>query len=354
MRVALDATPLTVPTGGTTRYASELIRALATDFPEDEFILVSDQPFQPPGDSLPNLRCGRGPRNALERRWWLWGLERELGRLGADVFHGTDFAVPYVPRRPSVMTVHDLSPWMEPSWHCSAARVRRRAPFLLRLGLAALVVTVSEAVRRQAIDYFGLAPRRVIAVPPAASRVFQPARPPERRPYFLYAGTLEPRKNLPMLVEAWREVRRSNGVDLILAGRRREDCPQFGPEPGLTIVSSPSDEELCSLYSGALAFVYPSLYEGFGLPVLEAMQCGAAVITSNDPALAETSGGAAILCEARDARAWVEAMTTAARRPDWVASWRERSLARARCFSWAAAARRMREAYEQAMRQFGG
>jgi glycosyltransferase involved in cell wall biosynthesis len=113
-----------------------------------------------------------------------------------------------------------------------------------------------------------------------------------------------------------------------------------------------ADEDLAALYSGAVACCYPSLYEGFGLPVLEAMQCGAAVIVSTDPAVRETAGGAAMQADARDVRAWKEAMTALLARPELRAAWQERARARAREFSWARTARLTREAYAEAIRRF--
>jgi glycosyltransferase involved in cell wall biosynthesis len=335
MRVALDATPLAEPAGGLRRYTEELARALAACFPGDDYRFVA-----------------RRARSALERRWWLWGLNRELSRLGADLFHGVNFEVPYVPLRPSVLTLHDLSPWMDPAWHHNAGRVRRRTPALIRLGIATMVITPSEAVRRQAIEFFGAHPGRVVAVPEAAAAHLRPVEPaPGGAPYFLYVGVLEPRKNLGMLVEAWREVRRVTPIDLVLAGRRREDGPRFGPEPGLHLPGEVPEKDLSALYSGATAFVYPSLYEGFGLPVLEAMQCGAAVIASRDPAIVEVASDAAVLLDPREPRAWVQALLAAATRSEWRAEMRGRSLARAGEFSWVRTARRTREVYEEAVRR---
>src|ERR1035441_10644311 len=109
MRVAIEAATLSLSSGGLARYTTELSLALARGFPDDEFFLVSDRPFPMPPAAPPNLRRGGGPRNAVERRWWLWGIARELDRPGADLIHGPDFAVPYIPRRPSVLTLHDLS-----------------------------------------------------------------------------------------------------------------------------------------------------------------------------------------------------------------------------------------------------
>src|SRR5437879_4541459 len=128
MRVLLEAAPLTLSSGGLARYTAELSRALARCFPDDEFVLASDQPFEMPLNAPANLKRGGGPRSAAERRWWLWGLGREARRLGANVVHGPDFAVPYLPQKPSVLTLHDLSPWLNPGWHHAARRARRRPP----------------------------------------------------------------------------------------------------------------------------------------------------------------------------------------------------------------------------------
>src|ERR1700687_3790190 len=238
MRVAIEAASLSLSSGGLARYTSQLSLALAHCFPEDEFFLVSDQPFQMPEEAPTNLKRGGGARSAVERRCWLWGLPRELARLGADLVHGPDFAVPYLSRRPSVLTLHDLSPWMNERWHHAAHRVRRRTPVLLELGLATMIITPGEKVRRAAIQRFGLAPDRVVAVPEAAAHWFRPVETAPAPPYFLFVGTLEPRKNLEMLLEAWREVRRHHAVDLVLAGRRRADAPEIHPEPGFRLAGA--------------------------------------------------------------------------------------------------------------------
>jgi glycosyltransferase involved in cell wall biosynthesis len=285
----------------------------------------------------------------MERRWWLWGLAREMSRLGVDLVHGPDFAVPYIPRRPSVLTLHDLSPWMKTGWRPAAKRVRRRTPILLELGIATMIVTPGEAVRKQAIERFRLRPERVVAVPEAAAAWFRPVVVTPATPYFLFVGTLEPRKNLPALVEAWREVRRHHPVELVLAGRRRADFPALAEEPGLWMMGEVPDEKLPQLFSGALAFVYPSLYEGFGLPVLEAMQCGACVIASR--AVAEAAGDAAVYADTPKELA--RTMSEAVERPEWRAELGARALDRAREFSWERTARMTHEVYEEARRRFG-
>jgi len=354
MRVALDGTPLAGPIGGISRYTIELSRALATEFAQDEYWLVSDQPVSLPGSPPPNLRVSCGRPGPLRRRWWSYGVLQEVRRLGAELFHGTDFAVPYLPIRPSVLTLHDLSPWKDRAWGASG-RVRGRTPLLLKLGLATMVITPSEAVRREVLERFRVPVSSVVAVPLAAGSAFCPAEPTLRqRPYFLYAGVLEPRKNIPLIVDAWREVRRDHPVDLVLAGRIRSDFPALAPELGLEVAGKVPDSDLPALYSGAVAFLYPSLYEGFGLPVLEAMSCGAAVITSRDPALCELGGDATLRLNVADRGAWVAGMRAALTRSGWRQGMAERALRRSRRYSWSETARRTREVYVEAGRRFGG
>ena len=349
--IALDATSLTVSTGGVGRYTLELARALACEYPEDHYWLLSDQPFPSPSDVLPNLHVGGGPRSPAERKWWTWGLDREMRRHGVELFHGTDYSVPYVPLRPSVMTLHDLSPWLDPAWQPDASRVRRRTPRLLRMGLATMVITPTETVRRAAIERFRLSPDRVVAVPLAASDLFRPSlmvAKPRGNPYFLFVGTREPRKNVGRLIDAWREVRKTVAVDLVLVGRNHAPAE----ERGLRVLGEVPDSDLPALYSAALACVYPSLYEGFGLPVLEAMQCGALVITSRDPAILEVSADAAMHVQADDTAALAEAMRAAAANSESLDDIRQRAPERAAQFSWRNTARLTREVYEAAARAF--
>jgi glycosyltransferase involved in cell wall biosynthesis len=333
--VALDGTPLSVPSGGVRRYTEELTRALQANFPEDEFHVISDQIQKTVG---------------LDRRWWTIGVQRAMRRLRCGLFHGTEFSVPYVPLRPSVLTLHDLSPWMNPQWHHAADRVRRRTPYLLRFGIATLVVTGTDAVRRAAIDFFRLPSNRVITVPLAASEHLRPLETPAPAvPYFLYVGTIEPRKNVPALIEAWKQVRSRYTVDLVLAGRLREDAPVIAPANGLQVLGEVKESELASLYSACTACVYPTEYEGFGLPVLEAMQCGAPVITSHDPAVTEVSGGAAIHTSEDGLADEMERILT---NNEERQRRKQASVQRAAQFSWSRTATLTRAVYEEAIRRF--
>ena len=353
MVVAIDATPLSVSSGGARRYTEELVRALGEHAPEDRYHLISDQPFDTPSRLPSNVTVhSRAARTTLDRRWWTIGLPRAVSRLNCSVFHGTDFSVPYIPVAASVLSLQDLSPWMDPLWHHGAERVRRRTPVVIKLGLATMIITPTEAIRRQAIAKFGIHGDRVIAVPDAAAPHLQTAQSRDSEPYFLFVGTIEPRKNVPALVDAWRIVRTRHAVNLVIAGRRRSDAPHLTCEPGLIFAGEVPDDRLAELYSGAIACVYPSLYEGFGLPTLEAMQCGCPVITSTDSALVEVAGGAAIHVDATNIHTLATAMESLLTNADERTRRRDMGLARAAQFSWQRTAAMTREVYAAAIRRF--
>jgi alpha-1,3-rhamnosyl/mannosyltransferase len=218
------------------------------------------------------------------------------------------------------------------------------------MGVATMVITPGERVRKQAIGRFRLRPDRVIAIPEAAAPWFRPAEPfVHGKRYFLFVGTIEPRKNVTAMIDAWREVRRDLDIDLLIAGRTRADAPPLASEPGLRLMGEVADDSLRALYSGALAVVYPSLYEGFGLPVLEAMQCGAVVIASK--AVEEVGGNAVVYAD--DSSELARAMREIASSVERLAELRSRSLAHARLFTWDRTARQTYEVYREARKRFG-
>jgi len=286
----------------------------------------------------------------VERRWWTFGIQRELRRQVAVVFHGVNFAVPFPATVPAVMTLHDLSPWLtsalapdwvDEAWRARTARVRKRVPWMIRTGAARHIITPSEAIRREVIRFFAIDPTRVTAIPLAAAAHFKPQPgAPTERPYFLYAGMLEARKNVTAVIEAWSALRNHFAVDLVLAGPWRPEYPMPSGLPGLISRGEVSENELAAIYSGAIALVYPSHYEGFGLPVLEAMQCGTPVIVSRDPALQETAGDAAISTDS-----FYEPMRSLIENPPLRAELRSRSLQRAAQFSWDRTARATHSVY---------
>ena len=364
MRVAIDATPLTVPTGGARRYVVELTRALAKESPADEFHLLSDQPLGGAPQELvglENVQFGTARGSKWAAKWWSLGLPWELHQRRIDVFHGTDFAVPYLPLRASVLVVHDLSPWKQgPGRARAAARIRQRTPYLLKL--ATQITTHSEAIRSELSDFFGIAPSKITAIPLAAAGTFcRPAgsNVTERlrrlgisRPYLLFVGDRNERKNLQGLVDAWRGLRKNGKkVSLVLVGKPGLAEIEALEEPGLHVFGPLDDKEIEDLLSGALAFVYPSLYEGFGLPVLEAMKAGAPVVTSEDPAISEVAGGAALQVDVTSreklTRALVEVITSSPLRTRL----KERGSRRASQFTWRSTAVLTHAVYDKAIRR---
>lgn len=296
----------------------------------------------------------------LRGSWWLSGLALELERRQIDVFHGTDFSVPYIPLIPSVMMVHDLSPWRrDPLRPAGSGRVRERAPYLMRI--ATRILTPTEAVRNELATTFGIPRRRITAIPLAA---FEADDEPQAEPgpsdetavpapYLLYVGTREARKNIPLLVQSWRNARRTNpAVALVIVGPGGEGDQRMKPEDGLYVFGPLADADVGRLLSGAAAFVYPSLYEGFGLPVLEAMKAGVPVITSLDPAITEVAGGAALQVDVTSPEALSQAISCVVASSELQLRLRDQGRQRAAAFSWGRTARQTRDIYREAISRF--
>ncbi|HBB87943.1 MAG TPA: hypothetical protein DC047_10040 [Blastocatellia bacterium] len=323
MHIGIDGLPLTSPKTGVGHYTFELARALAQAAPENTFELVypSSYPLvtldkNQAGNDLPgNLKLERVPVGPLARRWWSNGLPRYVRRNRIELFHGTNYDVPLWRRCPTVLTIHDLSLVLHPQTHQkrSVRRARRRLPLMARTADA--IITPTESIRKEVCDHLGIDAEKVFAIPEAARSSFRPmefaATEDTRRrlaigdEFLLAVGTIEPRKNLRTLVAAFEQViveRPQTSLQLVIAGGRGWlsgplfDAIEKSPvRDRLILTDYLHDEELRALYASCRAFIYPSIYEGFGLPPLEAMACGAPVIASNIPALAETTGTAALL-----------------------------------------------------------
>jgi len=276
---------------------------------------------------LVGLEAGGTGRLASVRRdalWYPFRLGRASGRL--DVLHCTTFRAPVSSRAPLVVTVHDLGvlrhPDAFPRWH------RTTGALALRGGVRAAdaVVAVSAFTRGELVARLGVPVERIRVVPNGVDPVFGPDGPAAEGDYVLAVGTLEPRKNLAGAVEAARLA----GVELRVAG-----APGWGGVAAGGWIGEPSDEELAALMRGARCLVYPSLYEGFGIPVLEAMACGTPVVTSRGGATEEVAGGAAVLVDPRDPESIAAGIEEAERRRDALV---EVGRARASMFTWRRAA----------------
>jgi glycosyltransferase involved in cell wall biosynthesis len=251
-----------------------------------------------------------------------------------------------------VITVHDVVPYVAPSTSTVLDWLIYRLWLPLVAGKMDAIVTVSEHSRRDIVRHLNVDPSRVHAVPSAAGAHFRPvdrscSAAVARRhgitgPYLLYVGSVEARKNLPRLLEAYARLRRrSTRWQLVVVGARTwkygpvfETVRRLGLEPHVRFTGFVRDEELPALYSGADLFVFPSLYEGFGLPILEAMACGAPVITSACSSLPEVAGTAAILIDPLDVETLGDAIWRVLDDRRLADSLRQRGLARAAQFRW--------------------
>ncbi|HEY0407509.1 MAG TPA: glycosyltransferase family 1 protein, partial [Pyrinomonadaceae bacterium] len=244
-------------------------------------------------------------------------------------------------------------------------RARRRFPLMCRA--ATLIVTPTESVRREVCAHLSIESSRVVAVPEAARSVFRPAEARETQAtrqrlgieedFLLFVGTLEPRKNVAALVRAFREAlsQTKARLQLVIAGKKgwlTEDIFAQAGEAGLServvFTGYLPDEDLRALYSSCRAFVYPSLSEGFGLPPLEAMACGAACIVSRIPSISEVVGDAALLVAPADEAELARSIVALLRDENLRRSLAAAARARAAAFSWERTARLMREVYDEA------
>ena len=380
MLVGLDAIPLTEPRAGVGHYTFELARALAAAAPSDEFELAYPSVFPPVSfdqfaESLPpNLKPSRVQVGALGRHWWSVGLPRHVRRRRINLFHGTNYDVPLWGGAATVLTIHDLSLFLHPETHerRRVRRARRRLPLMARAADA--VITPTESVCREVCEHLKVAPARVFAVPEAARECFTPMKFDETegvrlrvgagREFLLAVGTIEPRKNLPTLVAAFEEVvraRPSSPLRLVVAGGRGwmsepvfETFEKSPARERITLAGYLGDRDLRALYSSCRAFVYPSVYEGFGLPPLEAMRCGAPVVVGRATAVAEVTGGAARLVNPLDAselaRVLLELLDDEGARRELS----QAGLRRATEFSWERTARATLEVYAEALKRKKG
>jgi alpha-1,3-rhamnosyl/mannosyltransferase len=205
---------------------------------------------------------------------------------------------------------------------------------------ARLVIAVSEFTRGELVELLRVADERIRVIPNAVAAPFAPEGPRAEGDYVLAVGTLEPRKNLARVVDAAKRI----GAELRVVGARGWGGVRANGA-GVRWLGFVDDEELAALYRGARAVAYPSLYEGFGIPVLEAMACGAPVVTSAGGATEELAGNAAVLVDPLDAAAIAAGIEQAAARAHEL---REKGLARARAYSWDRVARETWAVYEEA------
>jgi glycosyltransferase involved in cell wall biosynthesis len=380
MRIGLDGLALAEIKTGVGHYTFELANALASVAPQDEFSLISPLPYLDTRDDAieqplqPNLRLTEAKVNRFSRRrWWAIGLPLYLQRTRLDLFHGTNYDVPLWNRLPTVATIHDLSIFLYPEMHEQEVvrRARRLMPTMARR--ATMIITPSESVKREVCEWLKIEPDKVTAIPHAARRTFRPATTAETAGvsgrlqladnFILYVGTIEPRKNLLMLVRALEEIYRATDLrpQLVITGKVGWLTEEFFSylkdvdiRERVHFTGYLSDSDLRAVYSLCGVFVYPSSYEGFGLPLLEAMVCGAPVITSRIESLIETAGNAACLVPPGDFRELAQSIVTVLTNSGERNRLSQAGLQRAREFSWESTAAETLKTYRKALKKKEG
>ena len=367
MRVAIDAIPLVENKTGVGHYTDALSDWLARTHSDHQYELISpfNFDFGPRSEKPENLAKFFTPVRSKFRKWWLIGLPSLLFISPFDVFHGTNYCIPVFSPCPTVVTIHDMSLWTQASTHDdeNVRRGKRRIPIMARK--ASMIIAPSEATRREIIEILRINPDRIRVISEAARTNMQPqtaetiaavkAKYGILGDYVLYTGTIEPRKNLLRLIRAYEEVLKgaeSKPQLVVCGGRGWKDQEVFELIGELKLQQQVKftgyvpDCDLPALYSGAMVFAYPSLYEGFGLPPLEAMACGAPVLTSATSSLPEVVGEAGIKVDPTDVHAIARELGRMIADQSLRLQLGQKGLERSRLFSWERAANETQSVYD--------
>jgi glycosyltransferase involved in cell wall biosynthesis len=322
MKVGIDVSPLRQTRAGTARYLLGMLPHLEQ---------LAD---------VERLAWGGAGKVATVVRdaWWYpVGLPRRARAL--DVLHCPSFRAPPHAQVPLVVNIHDLAVLRHPETFNRWTRTYSRV-FVPRVARGAQrVIALSEFMKRELVEVLGLDANRIRVVSPAVEEPFVPDGPRAEGDYVLAVGTLEPRKNLPRLAQAARLA----GVELRIVGARGWGNVDVGGD-GVRWLGFVPDDELAALYRGALCVAYTSLYEGFGIPVLEALASGAAVVTSTGTPMAEFAEGVAVLVDPRDTDAIAAGIREAIDRRGELG---ELGPERARGFTWRASAEATAAVYRE-------
>ena len=373
MRVALDAIPLVAAKTGIGHYTDALAQSLAGIHTDHQYVLLSpfDFVFDAGNSTPPNLSKMFFPVRSIFRKWWLAGLPAMLRISPLDVFHGTNYCIPVFSTCPTVVTIHDLSLFTQAHTHENenVTRGKRRIPLMARR--ATRIIAPSEWTKREIIEHLGIPEEKIRVIFEAARSGMTPlptgdcqsvlAKYQITQPYLLYVGTIEPRKNLLTLVRAYDELLRTtkHRPQLVLCGGRGwlfdevfRLVEELKLQEQVRFTGYVPDEDLPALYSAAEIFLYPSLYEGFGLPPLEAMACGTPTISSDASSLPEVVGSAGLTHDPNDGQALTGHMARLLSDSGLRERLRQAGLAQAARFSWDRAARETQSVYDEVFEQW--
>lgn len=372
MRVCLDVSAAVHQRAGLGRYAQELTAALVEQG-EHEYIAFYHQRghayLEPPIDRLPRIttRLSVKPWRVTTMLAYFTGLGMDTFMPGVDLFHATEHLLPRLHHVHTVFTLHDLIFRFDPDSHLPLNRIYLNLMVPRFLKAAEAVIAVSECTKRDAMRLYGVPPDKIHVIPEGVHPRFRPVANPAdlstvRESYglssrfVLSVGTIEPRKNLPMLMESWKLARSGgwgNGdVKLVIAGKPGwlyketfATATRLGLGDDVIFTGYVEDADLPALYNAATALAMPSRYEGFGLPVVEAMACGTPVVCSDASSLPEVAGDAALLVPPGDVRGWAEALSRIVADVGLRAALREKGLKQAARFSWDRAAQQTSRVY---------
>jgi glycosyltransferase involved in cell wall biosynthesis len=370
LRIAIDAHSVGTGLGGNESYATNLIEALAEIDQENRYTLyvTRREAVERFSKRWPNFDVRATlPHTPLIRIPLI--LSAELRRHPVDVLHVQFTAPPFSPC-PVVVSIHDLSFEHLPQTFRWRSRKQLRITVRRSAREASQVIALSEHARKDIIDTYRIPPEKVTAIPLAAAAHFRPIRNDEELQrvrqtygiegeYILSVGAIQPRKNLSRLVAAYSRLRRAtpegNLPKLVLAGKcawlyeeTLHTIKELQVSDSVILTGYVPEKDLPGLYSGALCFVYPSYFEGFGLPPLEAMKCGVPVIVGNRTSLPEVVGDAGILVDPFDADTIAGAMNKLISDSTLRAELAARGLARATLFDWRETARQTLRVYQKA------
>jgi glycosyltransferase involved in cell wall biosynthesis len=364
MILGYDATTLVGQVSGVGYYTARLMESLANGAAEgivDRLVVLSNREVALPAGGRVDVH--EGDRFPVRSVWLQLVLPRILRRLRPDLVHYTNYLAPVAGDTPYVVSVHDMILSLVPEHHTLRKRLLTATLVPVVARRARLVLAPSESTRRDVMQLLGLPARRVRVIPYAPASRFspRPQEPPpaaaEGAPYFLYVGTLEPRKNLRRVVRAFALVARHlPDHRLLLVGQRGwrygdvfAEVERRGLARRVVFAGYLPEADLPACYTHAAGFVYASLYEGFGLPVVEAMACGVPVLTSRTSSLGEIAAGAALLVDPLDEGAIAEALLALGSDAGLRADLSRKGLARAAAFSWERTGRETAAAYRDAL-----
>lgn len=362
LRVGVDGRAFSSPAGGVRRYVSELYAAIAEHHPDVEVVAIG----APPDAELP---AGMRRRPAItfptNLGWMAASIPLAARGAALDVYHAPAYTAPLWGVHPQVLTIHDVSYERRPEWNAYRNDPVRRLFYRVSAHVADRIVTDSAFSRTEITAAYGVPEHRIDVVPLAAGRAFTPGPfdpagiTGRRAPYALHVGDLHIRRNVCTVLAAILAARRSDagtaGLSLVCAGVDRgtrdalvTQAREAGDPEALAILGPVSEAVLVNLYRGASLLVYPSRYEGFGLPILEAMQCGIPVLGSRASSIPEVVGDAGILLDELDVEQWTAAITAVVSDPRMRADLSKKSIERAALYSWARTARETVAAFRAA------